>query len=924
MKLHHTKALFAAIVVSLLAIACSIENPEQQIKSAKDYLQKEDNKAAAIQLKNALQKNPGLGEARFLLGTIFLKDGNAVSAEIEFRKALAAKYRETIVIPELARSMLLIGQTEKLVSEFGSLRLNQPAADASLRTTLATAYEVLGKTDSSEAAMTAALTVDPNHGPALLVRARQKAAAKDLDGAFSIIEGILSKDPKYADAWKLKGDILQYSKNLVDDSLVAYRKSIEINPKFLAGHVSVLTILLQQGKLDEATKQLEMLKKVAATNLETKYFETLLAYQKKDYKSARDLSQYLLRAAPNNPRILQIAGAIELQMKSYSQAETYLTRAVKTTPELSLPRRLLVATYVSSAQPAKALAALTGSLDKDGNLDPSMYSLAGEVYLMNGDAKKAEEYFAKALKLQPDDANSRTALAISHLAGGQTATAFDELENIASTDSGTKADLSLVSAYLRRNEFDKALSAVDKLEAKQPDKPVAATLRGRVHVARKDMVAARKSFEGALVIDPTYFAAAASLARLDMIDKKPDDAKKRFENLLVKNPKNGPALLALVQLAVVNGAKMEEIAALLSKAIDANPTDVMPRVLLIELYLRNKDAAQAIAAAQNAVTTVPTSPELLEELGRAQMQAGELSQAIASFLKLTGLQPLSPQPHIRLAEAYAANKNNPSAEQSLYKALEIKPDSVDAQRGLILLSVQTKKFLEATKIARDVQKQQPKSALGWLFEGDILLAQKNWDAAATAYRTGLQRAASPDLAIKLHTVLIASDKATEAEKFATTWLKERPKDVVFYLHLGDMALVRKDYPVAETIYQSLLKAQPDNAVALNNLAWVMGQLKKDGSVTYAEKANALMPNQPDFMDTWAMLLADGSDYPKAIDLLTQALKLQPSNPRLRLNLAKVYVKSGDKGKARTELDELVKLGATSPYQAEASALIKNL
>ena len=137
-----------------------------------------------------------------------------------------------------------------------------------------------------------------------------------------------------------------------------------------------------------------------------------------------------------------------------------------------------------------------------------------------------------------------------------------------------------------------------------------------------------------MTIDPSYFAAAASLAALDMADKKPDEARKRFENLLAANPKNGQALLALAELAAARGASTAEVAGLLNKAIEANPTEVAPRLLLIELYLGAKDAKQATAVAQNAVTALPNSPELLDALGRAQLQAGETNQAIATFGKL--------------------------------------------------------------------------------------------------------------------------------------------------------------------------------------------------------------------------------------------------------------------------------------------------
>ena len=136
-------------------------------------------------------------------------------------------------------------------------------------------------------------------------------------------------------------------------------------------------------------------------------------------------------------------------------------------------------------------------------------------------------------------------------------------------------------------------------------------------MARKDNKAARQSFEQALRIDPTYFAAVASLATLDMAEKKPADAKRRFESLLAVSPKNAQALQALAALAAANGASKEEVAGLLNKAIEASPSEAAPRLLLIDLWLRNNDTKQALAAAQSGVAAIPNSPELLTALGRA-------------------------------------------------------------------------------------------------------------------------------------------------------------------------------------------------------------------------------------------------------------------------------------------------------------------
>ena len=923
MKQISTNIVLTAVVVLVLSTACTDTSPEQQLKSAADYLKKNDSKSATIQLKNALQKNPDLAEARFLLGKILLEEGNGSAAEIEFRKALAAKHPNSLVVPELARAMLTMGQAKKLVDEFGSTKFGKPTADASFQTVLVTAYGILGKPEQAKVALNAALNADPNYAPALIESARKQAADRDFDAALSAIEELILKNPGNAEAWKLKGDILFYAKGKADEALLAHRKSIEANSKFVPGRTAILTILMQQGKLDEAARQLEQLKSFAANSPQTMYLEAQLAYQKKDYKLARELSQQILIFSPNSPLILQLAGAVEFQMDSLAQAENYLSKATQAAPELVLARRLLIMTYLRSGQSDKALGALKTGTGQDA-LDPGLFSLAGEVYLQNGDAKKAEEYFARALKLDPNNVGKRTALAITHLATGQTEIAFDELRDVAGSDSGTTADLALISAHLSRKEFDKAFAAIDKLEAKQPGKPFAANLRGGVQLAQQDNVAARKSFERALTIDLSNFAAAASLAALDMADKKPDDAKKRFENLLARNPKDGRALMSLARVAILRGAEKAEVAALLSKAVEANPQDVAPRLQLIDLHIKSNETKQALTAAQSAILRMPNSPEILGAMGRVQQVSGDLNQAIATYSKLVLLQPLSPQPHVRLAEAHVANKDIRAAEQSLHRALEIKPDLLDAQRALIILALETKKYADATRILRTIQEQRPKNMLGFLLEGDIASAQRNWDAAILAYRSGLQRIATTELATKLHSVLIASKNFAESDKFAETWLKEHPTDSIFLLRLGDLAISRKDYNAAEKYYRALVQVQPDNALALNNLAWVTGHLKKDGAIPYAERSNKLAPNQPAFMDTLATLLAEKNQYVQSIELLNKALGIQPSNSQLRLNLAKIYIKAGDKSRAKTELEVLSKLGEKFSDQPAVSGLLKGL
>jgi putative PEP-CTERM system TPR-repeat lipoprotein len=916
------KRLALITLLALSLAACSGEKPEAMIASARDYMAKNDLKAAVIQAKNALQENPELPEARYILGLALLQGGDPVGAETELRKARALNYSDDKVVPSLARAMLLQGQFKKVTEDFSGIQLTVSAAKAEYLTTLASAHLALNEKNPAQQALAAALEADPAYAPALLLKARALGVERKYDEALALADSILDKDAKNYEGWKLKGDLLQFGKDQTTEAQAAYGKSVAISPGYVFGHSALLTLLFKQGDIENAGKQLEELKKVAPNLPQTRYFETLLAFQKKDLKLARELSQQLLKVVPNDVQSLVLAGAIELQSNSLAQAEAYLAKAAQAAPDFLLVRQLLTTTYLRRGQPEKALATLQPALKGD---DPGarVNALAGEVYLQNGDINKAEEYFSKAAKQEPKNTRSSIALALTHLASGKDS-GFGELQSVAAADSGITADLALISVQLRRGEFDKALAAIAALEKKEPDRPLASSLRGRTLLAKKDVAGARKAFESSIAIDPAFFPSVVSLAAMDIAEKKIDSARKRFDTVLAKNSQHPQALLALAELRSREGGPKAEVADLINKAVEANPTQMVPRRLLIDFHLRNKDTKLALSAAQNAVAAIPDNADLIDALGRAQQASGDVNQALITFNGLTTLQPNSPLPHMRIAEAQLMAKNKSAAAQSLRKALDVKADHLDAQRGLYLLAIEAKNYEEAMAIARTIQKQRPSSAVGFQFEGDAAAVQKKWDAAADAYRKGLKLGAFPELASKLHSTLNANGQTAEADKVTANWLKEHPKDTVYPLYLANIALVRDDLPAAEKLYRGVIQDDANNAIAYNNLAWVTGKLKKDGAVALAEKAIALVPTQPAYMDTLAMLLSDKDDYAKALEWQNKALAIDPQNAVYKLNLAKIYIKGGKKDLARKELDELAKLGDKFRGQAEVAQLIKSL
>jgi putative PEP-CTERM system TPR-repeat lipoprotein len=262
--------------------------------------------------------------------------------------------------------------------------------------------------------------------------------------------------------------------------------------------------------------------------------------------------------------------------------------------------------------------------------------------------------------------------------------------------------------------------------------------------------------------------------------------------------------------------------------------------------------------------------------------------------------------------------------QNLNKALSVKPDSLEAQRAIMMLDLEAGKTDAALTVARNVQKQRPKESAGYVLEGDVYALKKSWPEAISAYKNGIKQSGATELAIKTHAALNSSGKSSEADGFADGWLKEHAKDMQFRLYLAESATARKDFATASKLYKILVDVQPDNALLLNNLAWSLAQNKDPKAVDYAEKAYKLAPEQAAIADTLGGLLVDKGDTARGIELLQKAVSLAPQNPPIRLNYAKALAKAGKKDEAKKELEELSKLGDKFADQNEVSKLLQSL
>lgn len=916
-------SLSLCLLSSAALLGCGEDkDPTALIASARGYLEQNDPKAAAIQLKNALQKSPDLAEARVLLGRALLDQGDVVAAEVQASKALEIGGVQDDAVPLMANVLLVQGKADQVLSRYARAALTRPDAQAALHAALAQAHLTLNDRERGQAEIEAALALDPKLMAAQLLQVRLQASKPDLPGARKMVQEVLAQHPKSPEALLLQAALAQAGEDM-DAAAQAYQQALALRKDLMAGYGGYIGLLNQQKKYDEADKQLAALKNQFPEHPQTRLLEAQSALRKRDIKGAREALQAVLKVAPNHPYALQLAGSVEYEDGALAQAIAYFTKANAQVPDSVPVRQALAQALLRAGETDKALATLQ-PLVEDKSPTLAALNLSAQAYQQKGDLARAEALFKRAAALDPADKRTRVALALNQLARGD-ASAMEVLQSTAAGDQGTTADLALINERMRRREFEPALSAIDALEKKADGKALAPLLRAQVQLALRQPEKARQSLEQVLKAEPANLQAAAALAELDVRDKQFDAARKRFDGVLKADAHNVGAMLALARIRQAAGEPAPAVTKALQEAVRANPGDQTARLALVEQHLALKDNAAALVAAQEGVAALPDNPALLAALARVQALSGDFNQSVSSLNQVATKQPNSVQAQLMLAEVHLAAKNYDAALSAVERARSLAPRDFNVAQRAVAAYLAAGKPAQALSTARALQKEKDMAVAGLVLEGDIEGSQRHWREATAAYRAALTK--QPDstaAAVKVHSALLAQEDKAGAAAFATKWMADHAKDGGFMFHLSEVSLAQRDFPTAETRLNEALKLRQDDPIVLNNLAWVQVQLKRSEALATAEKANKLRPDTPAFMDTLATALAAAKQTDKALELQKKLVALDGKEPTWRLNLARLYLDAGKRTEARTELVELSKLGKDFNAQEEVQKLLKEL
>ncbi|WP_296000759.1 XrtA/PEP-CTERM system TPR-repeat protein PrsT [Rugamonas sp.] len=901
-----------AVVLSL--VAChGWQSNEQLLARARHYQQLGQNRAAVIELKNVLQNDPRQAVARTLLGKIYLDQGDVLSAEKELRRAQALGVGKDEIVPALGRALLMQGEFDKVLNEVGASP--QRPQWMALR---AAALLGLHKVDLAEAAYKALLLQYPGDGVALLGLARVAQERHQDVVALSLATQALAAHPDDLDMLRLRAGLL-HAQGDNAAALQCDERIVKLRPEDIQAHIDIANLHLQAGRYAAARAEIASARKVGPGNLLVAYTQALLDFREGKLPTALDQLQQVLRAAPEHMPSTLLIGAVELGLGSLPQAEQYLKKFLESDARNPYATKLLSSVMLKNNNPDAALK-LIAPLLPDNQHDVEMMALAGEASMRLRRFEQAEAYYRKASALAPDMAMLHAALGMARIGQGQNAQAIVELERATALEAGnSRAGVLLVLSYMRDRQLAQALVAVNRLLRQQPDNPLLHNLKGGVLMANQDVAGARASFLKAVALKPRYMPALDNLTQLDLKDKQADQARLRLVQAWSQDKKNAAIMTALAKLATSQGhyAEAESWLELSSKA---HPDALAPALLLANFYHQAGEQQKSLPLAQKLQASNPASPDALALLAEVHTRGGNYRAALDNFTKLAQLQPDSAAVQMRIATTELTLADEAAALQALEKALALQPDFPQARVDLVKLLTERGAYSEALSAAREMQAQHPNAPLGLKLEGDILMAQNQPLPALAIYQRAYAMDHSGPLLIPVFNALRRAGRGDEANTRMLQWLQAHPADTPTRLHYASSLQADHQYQPAIMQLDQIVQREPNNMVALNDMAWACLQTHDARAPALAERARKLAPDNAAVLDTEGWILHERGEGARALPLLQRASALAPAADEIRYHLSLALIKSGDARSAHTQLERLLK-SPDLKRRAEVQALL---
>lgn len=871
---------------------------------------------AAFDLKTVLRKDPHESEAWVLLARLSLAAADPNGARSALAHALAAGAKGEAVNALRARVWLATGQAKALLAALAHHSLSLTEPDRTLD--LARAQLATGEAAQAIATLKPLLAERPVPTAAEDLLATCLAQQGKLGEALARLKAAQRRAPKSPEPLLLTGRIEEWLGRdpSAERSLTAALARMPPSEPIMHRVVALIGLTearLALGEVALAERSQAALAKLEPQAPETRLLDARLKLARKDLLGGTLELERVVAEDPDFAQARMLLGAVFLKRGDLEQAQQQLTRVVSETPDNLQARKLLADVQLKLGEPQEALSVLTPALAAP-SLDPQLLQLFGVAARRAGNSQALTHALEREQRAHPHDQATAINLAAVYLGSGQAARALPLLEG---TDDSADVyrDKLLILALLATGGPQAAGRQVASLLAAEPHNPGVLTLAAAFDVTQHRLGEARTLLRRALALDPADVGAVLDLARVERAQGDAAAAEHRLSAALAAHPQALPVRLALA--ATLAGARAFGEARTVLEAAPHAATQPTVQFALARVALAQGDLRQANGALDRAIGARPGDAALVEDAGALLMQANHYGAALARFTQATHLQPGNALYWLNSARAQLALNRPAAARASLAQAGRLKPHWLPVVGTLAMIDLREHHPHAALAGVEALIKREPQNPAALALKGDVERSLGDTAGAVSAYEAAQRLHPSAMVAVNLYQTRLAAHLAHPTRSLRQ-WLKRVPGDWRVRGVLANYYLLVAHAPLAaERELKTVLAQAPDDPVALNNLAWLLGKRGDPKARVYAERAYRLAPQSAGVNDTLGWILVRQGQGKAALGYLARAVKLAPGNPELSYHYAYALARTGRAAEARKLLARI--LSSPKPFAARDKA-----
>lgn len=438
-----------------------------------------------------------------------------------------------------------------------------------------------------------------------------------------------------------------------------------------------------------------------------------------------------------------------------------------------------------------------------------------QIYAAQRKMNQAEEEALAAVKLDPKNKWYLESLATIYLDQNKAKEAAEVYKTL-TTKFPPNPDyfLNLAFIYSRTGQFDQAIKTYEQFEKNFG-------LDENVVMEKKNLFLRLNKFNEALnevqkLVDAFPGETGYMLMEGDLYraNKMKDKAAELYKKVLLLEPDNAQALLALAEIGMQNGEANESIGSI--KKVFENPNvDIDTKIRILFPYIQFWDLKKE--SKQDAF-------DLAEILIRVHP-----NEAKAFAIK---------------GDLHYLDNQNEAALEAYLQSLKLNKSVFQVWQQVMVIYNLKKEWQKLQQFCAEAMEYFPNQSVIYLFKGGAEYQLKDYESAVKSYSKG--------------------------EKMSVENDKLRAQ---FLANMGDAYHSLKQHEQSDSAYEKSLRLDPENAYVLNNYSYYLSTRKVnlEKAKQMSAYANKLVAGNSSFLDTYAWILFQLKDYSAAKEWQEKAM-----------------------------------------------------